>query len=91
MDLQFSDVTEQRLLETYLACGSYPLFHGFVHYLECTSMIEVKTMFCSLLSLLLVSSERIRLGSLTTCVWVVADGMTEVSFRRLPTLLCLYC
>jgi len=21
----------------------------------------------------------------------VADGMTEVSFRRLPTLLCLYC
>ena len=24
-------------------------------------------------------------------VWVVADGMTEVSFRRLPTLLCLYC
>jgi len=23
--------------------------------------------------------------------WVVADGMTEVSFRRLPALLCLYC
>jgi len=24
-------------------------------------------------------------------LWVVADGMTEVSFRRLPALLCLYC
>jgi len=40
MDLQFSDVTDQRLLETYLACGSYPLFLGLVHYLECTSVIE---------------------------------------------------
>jgi len=56
MDLQFSDATEQRLLETYLACGSYPLFLGLAHDLECTSMIEVKTVFCSLLSLLLVSS-----------------------------------
>jgi len=56
MDLQFSDVTEQRLLETYLPCGSYPLFLGLAHYLECASMIEVKTMFCSLLLLLLVIS-----------------------------------
>jgi len=47
-------------------------------------------MFCSLLSFLR-ASERVRLGSLTTCIWVVADGMSEVSFRRLPTLLCLYC
>jgi len=38
-----------------------------------------------------MANERVRLGSLTTCIWVVADGMTEVSFRRLPTLLCLYC
>jgi len=56
MDLQFSDLTEQCLLETSLACGSYPLFLGLANYLESTSMIEVKTMFCSLLSLLLVSS-----------------------------------
>jgi len=40
MDLQFSAVPEQCLLETYLACGSYPLFLGLGHYLECTSMIE---------------------------------------------------
>ena len=40
MDTLVSDVTEQRLLETYLACGSYPLFLGRGHYLDCTSMIE---------------------------------------------------
>ena len=40
MDLEFSDVTEQHLLQTYLACGSYPLFLGLVHYLECTSVFE---------------------------------------------------
>jgi len=40
MDLQFSDVTEQRLLETYLACGSYLLFLGLANHLDFTSMIE---------------------------------------------------
>jgi len=40
MDLQFSDVTKQRLLETSLACGSYPLFLGLAHHLDCTSMTE---------------------------------------------------
>jgi len=30
------------------------------------------------------------LGSLTTSDRVVADGITEASFRRLPALLCLY-
>jgi len=34
MDLQFSDLTEQRLLETSLTCASYPLFLGLAHYLE---------------------------------------------------------
>jgi len=39
-----------------------------------------------LLSFLLVSA-----GLVNAFVyWVVADGMTEVSFRRLPALLCLY-
>jgi len=40
MDSLFSDVTEQRLLETYLSCGSHPLFRGLAHYLDCTSVIE---------------------------------------------------
>jgi len=35
-------------------------------------------------------SARVRLGSLPTSDWVVADGMTELSFRRLPALLCLH-
>jgi len=35
-------------------------------------------------------SRRVRLGSLTTSDWVVADGMTGVSFRRLPALLYLH-
>jgi len=50
-------------------------------------------MFCSLLSFLWLAqgySEHVRLGSLTTSDWVVGDGMTRVSFRRLPALLCLY-
>jgi len=50
-------------------------------------------MFCSLLSLLLCwrrAREHVRLGSLAIRDWVVADGMTEVSFRRLPALLCLH-
>jgi len=40
MDSQFSDVAEQRLLKTYLACGSYPLLLGLAHHLDYTSMIE---------------------------------------------------
>jgi len=40
MELQFSDVTDQRLLETHLACGSYLLFLGRAHHLDFTSMIE---------------------------------------------------
>ena len=35
-------------------------------------------------------SERVRFGYLTAWDWVVGDGMTGVSFRRLPALLCLY-
>jgi len=33
---------------------------------------------------------RLYLGCLTTSDWVAADGMTGLSFRRLPALLCLY-
>jgi len=57
MDSLLSDVTEQRLFETYLACGLYPLFFGLAHYLDCTRVIEQGwKMFCSLLSLLLVGA-----------------------------------
>jgi len=35
------------------------------------------------------ASERVRLGCLTTSDWVVADGMTGVSFRHFPAFYCV--